>query len=137
EIAVDAHEINNSNPMFQYEANNEKYVMNKELKHVIENALQQIPHNYRMVFTLRELNGFSVSETAVALNIMENNVKVRLNRAKSMLRTQIEKMYSPEDIYEFNLIYCDAMVERVMEKIHVENIKIISTGKFYDFPMTL
>lgn len=137
EIAVDEYEINNSNPMFQYEANNEKYVMNKELKHVIENALQQIPRNYRMVFTLRELNGFSVSETAAALNIMENNVRVRLNRAKSMLRTQIEKMYSPEDIYEFNLIYCDGMVERVMKKIHVENIKIISTGNFYDFPMTL
>jgi len=26
-------------------------------------------------------------------------------------------MYSPEDIYEFNLVYCDRMVERVMAKI--------------------
>ncbi|HEV2832100.1 MAG TPA: sigma-70 family RNA polymerase sigma factor, partial [Hanamia sp.] len=120
EITVNEYEINDSNPMFQHEANNEKYVMNKELKHVIENALQQIPHNYRMVFTLRELNGFSVSETAAALNILENNVKVRLNRAKSMLRTQIEKMYSPEEIYEFNLVYCDSMVKNVMAKILIK-----------------
>ncbi|MEO5649157.1 MAG: sigma-70 family RNA polymerase sigma factor [Ginsengibacter sp.] len=120
EIAVEVYEINHSNPMFQYEANNEKYVMNKELKYVIENALQQIPHNYRMVFTLRELNGFSVSETAAALDILENNVKVRLNRAKSMLRTHIEKMYSPEDIYEFNLVYCDSMVKNVMAKIRIK-----------------
>jgi RNA polymerase sigma-70 factor (ECF subfamily) len=117
EITVDEYEINDSNPMFQHEANNEKYVMNKELKYVIENALQQIPHNYRMVFTLRELNGFSVSETATALNILDNNVKVRLNRAKSMLRTQIEKMYSTEEIYEFNLVYCDSIVKNVMTKI--------------------
>lgn len=121
EIAVEEYEINSSNPMFQYEANNEKFVMNKELKHVIENALQEIPHNYRMVFTLRELNGFSVSETAEALGILQSNVKVRLNRAKSMLRTKIEKMYSLEEIYEFNLVYCDSMVKNVMEKILIKN----------------
>jgi RNA polymerase sigma-70 factor (ECF subfamily) len=125
EIAVDEYQINYPNPMFQFEANNEKYVMNKELKYVIENALQQIPHNYRMVFTLRELNGFSVSETAAALGILDNNVKIRLNRAKSMLRTHIEKMYSREDIYEFNLVYCDSMVKNVMTKIQM---------KIYDNP---
>jgi RNA polymerase sigma-70 factor (ECF subfamily) len=27
-------------------------------------------------------------------------------------------MYSPEDIFEFNLIYCDTMVNRVMAKIY-------------------
>jgi RNA polymerase sigma-70 factor (ECF subfamily) len=120
EIAVEEYEINNSNPMFQREDNNEKNLMNKELKHVIENALQKIPPNYRIVFTLRELSGFSVSETAAALDILESNVKVRLNRAKLMLRTHIEKMYSPEEIYEFNLVYCDSMIKNVMEKIHIQ-----------------
>lgn len=91
-----------------------KDVLMKELNHVLESALQELPINYRMVFSLRELNGFSVAETSRALTISESNVKVRLNRAKKMLRSEIEKMYSPEDIYEFNLIYCDPMVERVM-----------------------
>ena len=95
----------------------EKTVMNKELGHVIENALAKIPEEYRMVFTLRELNGLSVAETAEAFSISENNVKVRMNRAKKMLRTEIEKMYSTDDIYEFNLIYCDRMVDRVMAQI--------------------
>jgi hypothetical protein len=27
-------------------------------------------------------------------------------------------MYSPEEIFEFNLIYCDGMVDRVMAKIN-------------------
>lgn len=120
EIAVAEYEINNSNPMFQQEDNNEKNLMNKELKHVIENALQSIPPNYRIVFTLRELGGFSVAETATALDILESNVKVRLNRAKLMLRTHIEKMYSPEEIYEFNLVYCDSMIKNVMAKIYIQ-----------------
>ena len=118
EISMEKHEINNSHPLFQKEDNNEKNLMNKELKHVIENALQNIPTNYRIVFTLRELGGFSVSETAAVLDILESNVKVRLNRAKLMLRTHIEKMYSPEEIYEFNLVYCDRMIQNVMTKIH-------------------
>ncbi len=123
EIALEEYEIHNSNSIFRQEDNNERNLINKELKNVIENALQKIPTNYRIVYTLRELGGFSVSETAAVLDILESNVKVRLNRAKLMLRTHIEKMYSPEEIYEFNLVYCDSMIKNVMAKIqiHIQN----------------
>jgi hypothetical protein len=43
---------------------------------------------------------------------------VRLNRAKQMLRKQIESMYAPEDIFEFNLVYCDRIVNNVMKAIN-------------------
>ncbi|HSN10222.1 MAG TPA: sigma-70 family RNA polymerase sigma factor [Hanamia sp.] len=113
-------EIQNEEPgiLFHNSSNNEKMAMNKELGRVIENAVHKIPEDYRIVFTLRELNGLNVAETAEALNLTENNVKVRLNRAKGMLQREIKKMYSPQDIFEFNLIYCDNMVNRVMDKIY-------------------
>ena len=76
-----------------------------------------IPEDYRTVFLLREINGLNVLETAEILDITESNVKTRLSRAKSFLRKEIEKTYNKEEIFEFNLIYCDAMVERVMQKI--------------------
>jgi RNA polymerase sigma-70 factor (ECF subfamily) len=95
-----------------------KALLNRELKRIIENAVQHIPEDYRMVFTLRELNGMSVNETSEALHISESNVKVRLSRAKNMLRKEIQKVYSPEEIFEFNLIYCDKIVERVMNAVH-------------------
>lgn len=104
-------------PMFQQPVNTEKIIANKELGHILENALTKLPEDYRMVFVLRELNGLSIIETTQALSITESNVKVRLNRAKKMLRSEIEKMYSPDDIFEFNLVYCDAMVTTVMYKI--------------------
>lgn len=106
-------------PMFQHPQQNDtsKTVANRELSFVIENALKQIPIDYRTVFSLREINGLNVDETAEAMNITEANVKVRLNRAKTMLRIEIEKAYSTEDIFEFNLVYCDAITSNVMNKI--------------------
>ena len=121
EITGDDIQNEKSNIMFHQSTNNEKITVNKELGRVLENAIQQIPEDYRIVFSLRELNGLSVAETAEALNISESNVKVRLNRAKTMLQKEIKKMYSREEIFEFNLIYCDGMVDRVMKKI--EEIK--------------
>lgn len=113
-------EINEkSAPMFINKQSTDTYkaVINGELNSVIENALLQIPIDYRMVFSLREVNGLNVAEIADTLNISEGNVKVRLNRAKAMLRKEVEKSYSAEEIFEFNLIYCDAMVNNVMNKI--------------------
>ena len=106
-------------PMFESNRSTDTYrsVLNNELSNIIGNALTAIPLEYRMVFSLRELNGMSTAETAETLEISETNVKVRLNRAKHMLREKVEKMYSPEDIFEFNLIYCDKIVDEVMKVI--------------------
>lgn len=117
EIMQDANE--HSTPLFTNKNNDtDKIIQNRELGHIIEKALVKIPMDYRMVFSLREINGLNVSETAEMLNISEANVKVRLNRAKTMLRSEIENAYSTSELFEFNLIYCDAMVENVMKKIN-------------------
>lgn len=108
-----------STPLFASQADTQNTVMNKELRQVIEKSLAEIPENYRMVFALREINGLSVAETAEAMAISESNVKVRLNRAKAMLRSEIEKSYTSDEIFEFNLIYCNAIVENVMARISV------------------
>ena len=113
-------EVNDqSTPLFTRPENDPNKIMqNRELGHIIEEALSRIPFDYRMVFALREINGMNVSETASLLDITEANVKVRLNRSKAMLRDQIEKTYSANELFEFNLIYCDGMVEKVMKRIH-------------------
>lgn len=107
-------------PMFESNQSTDAYksVLNNELSNIVGNALISIPIEYRMVFSLRELNGMSTAETAELLDISETNVKVRLNRAKQMLREKVEKMYSPEDIFEFNLIYCNKITDGVMKAIN-------------------
>jgi RNA polymerase sigma factor (sigma-70 family) len=103
--------MNNSNPLPQ------QVLARKEFGRVLEVALEEMPLIYRSVFVLREVEGFSVADTAGLLGITEVNVKVRTNRAKSILQNKLEKYYSMADVYEFNLVYCDKIVSNVLEKI--------------------
>jgi RNA polymerase sigma-70 factor (ECF subfamily) len=91
--------------------------MKSELGRLIEKSLLDIPINYRMVFTLRELEQMNVAETAEALGISEVNVKVRLNRARSMLREKLKSSFDPREVFEFNLIHCGPVTARVMERV--------------------
>jgi RNA polymerase sigma-70 factor (ECF subfamily) len=104
----------NVKPMFnQPKIATEKIVLNKELSKVLEKSLAEIPLTYRTVFILREVEGFSTAETAELMNSTPVNVKVRLSRAKALLQKKVENFYSSADIFEFNAVYCDAMVRRV------------------------
>ncbi len=105
-------------PVFnQSRMGTEKIILNKELSKVLEKSLQEIPLTYRTVFILREVEGFSTNETAELMNSTPVNVKVRLNRAKTLLQKKLEGFYSSTDIYEFNAIFCDALVKRVINQI--------------------
>lgn len=95
----------------------ERKVLNNELARVLEESLQQIPLPYRTVFVLREMEGFNVAETAELLGLTPVNVKVRLNRARTMLQKQLEKTYTAVDLYEFHFKYCDKIVRNVFERI--------------------
>ncbi len=96
----------------------DQHTVNKELGIILEKSLENLPVGYRTVFVLREMEGFSVKETAEILNISSINVKVRLNRAKTLMQKEVERFYSGADIYYFNLIYCDAVVQNVFARIN-------------------
>lgn len=95
----------------------EQSSINKEFTAVLEQALQKLPVNYRSVFLLRQIEGFSVAETSEMLGITPVNVKVRFNRAKTMLQKELEQFYAGTNLYEFNLVYCDKLTDRVLEAI--------------------
>lgn len=108
----------NSNTLIEDIHNNtDRFMQRKELGQIIEQAMLKIPYDYRMVFTLREISDLSGEETARLLDISEANVKVRLNRAKAMLRRAISNEYTPKELYDFNLVHCDEIVRGVMSHI--------------------
>jgi RNA polymerase sigma factor (sigma-70 family) len=92
-------------------------LMNKELRVLLEKAVSALPEKYRTVFVMREVQGMSTSETMEALEIGESNVKIRLTRAKELLRTELNEYWQPQQIFEFNLVRCDVVVNYVMDKI--------------------
>ena len=91
--------------------------LNSELKNILEKAIHQLPELYRTVFVMRELENMSIAETQECLNISEVNVKVRLNRAKAMLRDCLAPFYKKEDLLGFHLTRCDRVTQRVMKEI--------------------
>lgn len=95
----------------------ERGMLNRELSAMLEKCLENIPQIYRSVFILREAEGFSVAETAELLSISGVNVKVRLNRAKALLQKQLEQVYTDNEIYSFNLIYCNEVLNNVFGRI--------------------
>lgn len=92
-------------------------VMNSELGSILTNAINRLPEKYRSVFVMREIENMNVAETGDCLDISEVNVKVRLNRAKALLRETLSLYYPKEDILHFHLSKCDRIVAMVMQRI--------------------
>lgn len=92
-------------------------LINSELKAVLAKAICQLPDIYRTVFIMREIENMNVAETQACLDISEVNVKVRLNRARTMLKDSLSAFYRKEDILHFYLPRCNRMTERVMQQI--------------------
>jgi RNA polymerase sigma factor (sigma-70 family) len=94
-------------------------VLNTELKAALEDAIRQLPEKYRTVFVMREIEDMNVAETRECLDLSEVNVKVRLNRAKAMLRNSLSAYYKKEEILNFHLSRCNRIAENVMKQIEL------------------
>lgn len=92
-------------------------VINSELKRILEVNIRRLPEKYRTVFIMRELENMSVIETKECLGISEANVKIRLNRAKVILRDKLKSYISEDQPLQFYKPRCNRIVDAVMEKI--------------------
>jgi RNA polymerase sigma-70 factor (ECF subfamily) len=63
--------------------------MDKELQVVLDNAIQQLPYDYRVVFVLRDIEGLSAEEAGKILKLSVPAVKSRLRRARVFLRERL------------------------------------------------
>lgn len=72
------------------EMNPEFITIQKEIRQILKNAIEALPDKYKRVFMMREVDGLNVEETARSLQISPVNVKVRLSRAKNLLRNMLQ-----------------------------------------------
>jgi RNA polymerase sigma-70 factor (ECF subfamily) len=61
----------------------------KEVRQMLEDAIGNLSPLYREVLLLRDVEEFSIEETAMALSITIGNVKVRLHRARMMMQKEL------------------------------------------------
>lgn len=95
----------------------EKKVISRETRALLEQAIDQLPEKYRLVFILHEIEGMPHGEIAKALELSDSNVKVRLHRAKSMLKDELLKLSLTRAVFEFGNSRCDSVVREVMKYI--------------------
>lgn len=72
-------------------------IENEEIRRRINEALATLKEKYRTVFVLRDIEGLSTRETAEILNITEENVKIRLLRARQSLRNYLSQYFDSKE----------------------------------------
>lgn len=97
--------------------NPEKITIGKEVKNLIERAIDELPEKYRVIYVLKEIQGMETQELCECIGIQESNVKVRLHRAKNLMKETLLRLSSDPEIFEFGSARCDALVNNVMRKI--------------------
>lgn len=87
-----------------------------QIRATLEAAIAQLPRDFRTAFILREIEGISVEEAAVLLDISPATVKTRCLRA----RRRLQQLLAPElrsalsGSFPFAGADCRALTERVL-----------------------
>jgi RNA polymerase sigma-70 factor (ECF subfamily) len=88
----------------------------RELTLLLERAIDELPHPYRLTLVLRELEGLSTTEVAASLGITEEAVRTRLHRTRELLREDLARHIGSEKerLFHFGGANCDELVRRVL-----------------------
>lgn len=91
-----------------------------QMRRLLEQAVDALPEAFRLVYLLRDVEGCSVEETALALALRPETVKTRLHRARRQLRDALANRLSMAqgEAFSFMGARCVRMTETVMARIH-------------------
>ncbi|MFB3902997.1 MAG: RNA polymerase sigma factor [Acidobacteriota bacterium] len=94
----------------------EKQMLNREVRHVLELAIEQMPARYRSVLILRDVEGLSTAEAAESLGMSVEAVKVNLHRGRAYLRKALEQKGGEtlRNVFAFEAPRCNRVVANVM-----------------------
>lgn len=91
-------EEGDSPQMMEWADRPEDALLSKESREKMMEALDKLPAEYRAVFILRDIEGFSNAETGESLGISVAAVKSRLHRARLALRGMLSGYFEKEQI---------------------------------------
>ena len=99
--------------------NPEQQASNSQVRRLLEEAVERLPDDYRTIFVLRDVEEMSTADAADVLEISKENVKVRLHRARALLRKSLFARAGMErkEAFNFHAVRCDRVVKNVFERI--------------------
>jgi RNA polymerase sigma-70 factor (ECF subfamily) len=101
------------------ENNPEWSAANMELHNALESAISSLPQKYRSVIIMRDVEELTTAEAAGALEISEESVKVRLHRARALVRRKLYQQsgQNVRELFAFPATRCDRVVAAVLARI--------------------
>jgi RNA polymerase sigma-70 factor (ECF subfamily) len=113
-------------PTIQPQLDPETEMSRQEIRHFLEQAVDTLPDAFRSVFVLRDVEGFSVEETASHLDIKPETVRTRLHRARKLMRATIEEKLSGafQSLYPFDGERCVNMADRVLADLRAHAVPV-------------
>jgi len=98
----------------------EQTLARSEMRDLVKRAIDELPPTLRTVLMLREIEGMSTAEAAEVLEISEDNLNVRLHRAKAALRERLIERAGDEGphLFIFEAPRCERLVRRAFEQIN-------------------
>jgi len=99
--------------------NPERDAANRELRVALEAAILSLPPKYRSVVMVRDVEEMSTAEAASVLEISEEAVKVRLHRARALVRRALYRRSGvcARELFTFPATRCDRVVAAVLARI--------------------
>ena len=106
----------------------EQEALRRQTVALLERAVDALPELYRCVFMLREIEQMSTGETAACLNLTEETVKIRLLRARQMLRNELYRRAGATgpEAFQFMGARCDRVVRRVLQNLPGASVSALS-----------
>jgi RNA polymerase sigma-70 factor (ECF subfamily) len=97
----------------------EKTAAQRQIRKVLEQAIDNLPESLRPVLVMRDVEELSTAETARLLGLQSGTVKTRLHRARRMLRDALgdEIRATLKDVFPFEKERCDHLVERLLIQV--------------------
>lgn len=97
----------------------ESVLANRQLRHLLEQAIDELPDAFRAVFMLRAVEKCPVATTAEILEIEPATVKTRYHRARLLLQRRLMEFADADGVavHEFAGHRCDTIVCNVLETL--------------------
>jgi RNA polymerase sigma-70 factor, ECF subfamily len=99
----------------------ERTMAQRQILHLVEQALDNLPEIFRIVFMTRLIEGMSIEETAELLGLKPETVKTRLHRARELLRDQLDKQIGPifTEAFPFAGRRCERLTQAVLQRLNL------------------
>jgi RNA polymerase sigma-70 factor (ECF subfamily) len=78
----------------------ETHVLRGESEQRLREAVLKVPPQYRFVFVLHDMEGLSTAEVARVMRLREGTVRVRLHRARLLVRQHLARMSRDHGVVE-------------------------------------